>query len=33
MIAGAVRDAGGTPVTRDEDFAAVDGLDVTLLER
>lgn len=31
MIAGVVRDAGGTLVTRDEDFTAVDGLDVELL--
>lgn len=31
MIAGVVRDAGGTLVTRDDDFTGVDGLDVELL--
>ena len=28
MLAGVVREAGGTLVTRDDDFAAVEGLDV-----
>lgn len=31
MIAGVVRDAGGTLVTRDDDFTAVEDLDVELL--
>lgn len=31
MIAGVVRDAGGTLVTRDDDFTVVDRLDVELL--
>jgi len=32
MIAGVVRDAGGSLVTRDDDFTEVPGLDVDLLE-